>query len=118
MAEWFSIEVLDGNGSARLWAEAHADSIVWSAQRCGASDWEITEHSWGVLIEVELPSEEMFDELRVDIAHALDAVPDPVGGLLVHRGRGGSAGSRLFRGPRPLVGSGAAALPVPELASA
>jgi hypothetical protein len=117
MAEWFSIEVLDGDGSARLWAEVYADSVVWAAQACGATDWEIAEHSWGVLIEIELPSEEWFDALRAEIAFALDAVPDPIGGLLVHRGRGGSAGSRLFRGPRPRLGAGAMALPVPIPAS-
>jgi len=44
---------------------------------------------------------------------ALDSVPDPVGGLLVYRGRGGSSGASFPRRPRPLAGSGAAALPLP-----
>ena len=113
MAEWFSIEVFDGDGSARLWSEIHADPIIWAAQHCGATDWDITEHSWGVLLELELPDEERFELLRAEIAYALDAVPDPIGGLLVHRGRGGSAGSRLVRGPRPVRGAGAMALPIP-----
>ena len=51
-------------------------------------------------------------ELRFDAA--LDAVPDPVTGVLVYRGRGGSSGKRNPRKPRPLIGSGSAALPMPE----
>jgi hypothetical protein len=45
---------------------------------------------------------------------ALDATPDPVGGLAVHRGRGGAAGTRLPRRPRPLAGAGAVELPEPD----
>jgi hypothetical protein len=41
-------------------------------------------------------------------------VPDPVKGLLVHRGRGGAAGTRLPRRPRPLAGAGAVELPEPD----
>jgi hypothetical protein len=44
---------------------------------------------------------------------ALDAVPDPVNGLLVYRGRGGGAGSVSPRRPRPGAGAGAMALPEP-----
>jgi hypothetical protein len=44
---------------------------------------------------------------------ALDAVPDPVNGLLVYRGRGGGAGSVSPRKPRPSAGAGAMALPEP-----
>jgi hypothetical protein len=43
---------------------------------------------------------------------ALDAVPDPTA-VIVYRGRGGSAGTKEPRRPRPLIGSGAAALPMP-----
>ncbi len=45
---------------------------------------------------------------------ALDAVPDPVNGLLVYRGRGGGAGAASPRRPRPTAGAGAADLPVPQ----
>jgi hypothetical protein len=41
---------------------------------------------------------------------ALDGVPDPVNGLLVYRGRGGSSGSRSPRRPRPAPTAGAMAL--------
>ena len=44
---------------------------------------------------------------------ALDAVPDPVNGLLVYRGRGGGAGSASPRRPRPSAGAGAISLPEP-----
>ena len=44
---------------------------------------------------------------------ALDAVPDPVNGLLVYRGRGGGAGSVSPRRPRPSAGAGAMSLPEP-----
>jgi hypothetical protein len=44
---------------------------------------------------------------------ALDAVPDPVNGLLVYRGRGGGAGAGTRRRPRPFAGAGAVELPEP-----
>jgi hypothetical protein len=44
---------------------------------------------------------------------ALDAVPDPVNGLLVYRGRGGGAGARRPRRPKPSAGAGALELPEP-----
>ena len=64
------------------------------------------------MLEVELPDEFACDRLLAApaVRAALDAVPDPVGGLLVHRDRGGSAGVRW---PRPLAGAGAVALPEP-----
>ena len=40
-------------------------------------------------------------------------MPDPLTGLIVYRGRGGSSGAPFPRKPRPLVGSGSAALPLP-----
>jgi hypothetical protein len=69
-----------------------------------------------VVLEVAFPDEarwEAFRDLPATRA-ALDAVPDPVNGLLVHRGRGGSSGARSPRRPRPLAGAGAVALPEPE----
>ena len=115
MREWFSIEVLDGSGSARLWRDVWGDSLIFAAQLWGATDWEWHEHSWGVILELEFADEDAFERWRTDAAvpAALDAVPDPVGGLLVHRGRGGSAGDRRFRRPKPTLGAGALALPLP-----
>lgn len=55
---------------------------------------------------------ELFHELPA-VQAALDAAPDPVRGLLVHRGRGG-AGTRLPCRPRLLAGAGAVELPEPD----
>ncbi len=114
VAEWFSIEVLDGS-SARAWKEAYGDAVVATAHTEGVSDWVWHEFGWGVVLELELPDEFAWERLLAAAAvrAALDAVPDPVGGLLVHRGRGGSAGVRWPRQPRPLAGAGAVALPEP-----
>jgi hypothetical protein len=116
MAEWFSIEVLDGTSSARAWREAFGDRLVAAAYGSGMTDWSWAEHGWGVVLEVELPDEFAFDRFREHpaVQAAFDAVPDPVGGLLVHRGRGGSSGARLPRRPRPFAGAGAVSLPEPH----
>jgi hypothetical protein len=116
VAEWFSIEVLDGRFTARAWGEAWADPLVQAGFSLGLSDWALHQFSWGTILELELPDEQAWAEFR-DLAAvkvALDSVPDPVNGLMVHRGRGGSSAAGFPRRPRPLAGAGAAALPVPE----
>ena len=115
MPEWFSIEVIDGSYAASHWADAHGDALVWAAQEHGATDWSWARHSWGVVFEVELPDDVEWDAYLVNptVTAALDAVPDPAFGLITYRGRGGSAGARDPRRPRPIAGAGAAALPVP-----
>ena len=115
MSEWFSIEVLDGASSAALWSEAHGDALVETALLSGASDWNWHRHSWGVVLEVAFEDENVWDRFRQlpAVRAALDAVPDPVTGLVMYRGRGGSAGTWVRRPRRPLVGSGSAALPLP-----
>ncbi len=115
MAEWFSIEVFDGKFTARAWAEAFGDSLVQTAMWHAATDWEWHYLSWGVVLELEFKDELVWGEFRdsVVVKAALDAVPDPVNGLIVKRGRGGSSGSASPRRPRPLAGSGAASLPLP-----
>jgi hypothetical protein len=45
---------------------------------------------------------------------ALDAVPDPVNGLLIYRGRGGTSASGKPRRPRPAPSAATMALPEPE----
>ena len=115
MAEWFSIEVIDGSFAARLWADAHGDELIWLAQEHGASDWCWHEHTWGVVLEVELADEDAWERFLASagVQAALDAVPDPAFGLITYRGRGGSAGARDPRKPKPIVGAGAASLPLP-----
>jgi hypothetical protein len=116
VSEWFSIEVLDGSSSARAWREAYGDAVVAAAHTEGVSDWVWQEFGWGLVLEMELPDEFAWDRLLAAVAvrAALDAVPDPVGGLLIYRGRGGSAGVRWPRRPHPVAGAGAVALPEPS----
>jgi hypothetical protein len=114
--EWWSIEVFNGRFSAALWKDAHGAALVEAALTNGAVDWAWHEHRWGVVLEVAFLEEwrwELFYELPA-VQAALDAAPDPVKGLLVHRGRGGTAGTRLPRRPRPLAGAGAVELPEPD----
>ena len=112
---WYSIEVFDGAFSAARWAEAHGDNLVETALLDGALDWEWHPTTWGVVFEVAFSDEQAWERFRDSLAvqAALDAVPDPVAGVIIYKGRGGSAGKRDPRRPRPLIGSGAAALPLP-----
>ena len=115
MSEWYSIEVFDGATSAALWADAHGDPLLESALSSGATDWSWHRHSWGVVLELEFADTKLWERWRglAPVQAALDAVPDPISGLIVYRGRGGSSGDYRPRRPRPMQGSGAAALPVP-----
>src|ERR1700730_3920315 len=115
MTAWLSIEVLDGASSASLWSEAHGDALVEAAFLSGATDWNWHRHTWGVVLELAFDEDEAWDLFRAlpSVMAALDAVPDPLTGLIVYRGRGGSAGTWEPRRPRPMVGSGSAALPIP-----
>jgi len=113
--EWYSIEVLDGNSSAALWADVHGDALVESALTAGAKDWSWHRHSWGVVLEVEFEDTSCWEAWRElpGTRAALESVPDPLSGLIVYRGRGGSSGAAKPLRPRPLAGSGSAALPLP-----
>jgi hypothetical protein len=115
MSEWYSIEVFDGASSAALWSDIHGDALLESALATGARDWSWHRHSWGVVLELEFSDEKAWEAWRAlaGVQAALDAVPDPISGLIVYRGRGGSSGSSRPRRPRPLQGSGSAALPLP-----
>ncbi|MGH9102086.1 MAG: hypothetical protein ACRDYD_03745 [Acidimicrobiales bacterium] len=115
MAEWFSIEVFNGSSSARAWAEAYGDALVQAGLQGGASEWAWHHDVWGSILEIELPDEAAWLRFleTVAVRAALDAVPDPVNGVITYRGRGGGSASGLPRRPRPLAGAGAAALPIP-----
>jgi hypothetical protein len=111
---WWSIEVLDGPaGTARGWQDARGGALTEAAITNGAYDWHWHAHSWGVLFEIAFASDERWQAYRelAAVRAALDAVPDPVNGLLIYPGRGGSAGQNLPRRPRPVAGAGAAPLP-------
>jgi hypothetical protein len=116
VSEWFSIEVLNGATSARAWVDAYGDSIVQAGLGQGAVQWELHHHRWGSLFELEFADEAEFERFRhlPVVEAAFDAVPDRVNGLLIHRGRGGSSGTRRPLRPRPITGSGSVALPIPD----
>jgi hypothetical protein len=116
MAEWWSIEVFDGAFPALRWKHAHGSSLIESAFSNGAVDWVWHEHRWGVVLEVAFERDEQWEVYRglPSVRAALDAVPDPVDGLLVYRGRGGGAGAPSRRRPKPFAGAGAVELPEPE----
>ena len=115
MSEWYSIEVFDGASSAAFWSDIHGDPLLESALSTGAQDWSWHRHSWGVVLELEFADIKSWETWRAlpHVQAALDAVPDPISGLIVYRGRGGSSGTSRPRRPHPLLGSGAAALPLP-----
>ncbi|MFZ0049440.1 MAG: hypothetical protein WAL16_26670, partial [Streptosporangiaceae bacterium] len=84
MAEWWSIEVLHGEFSAFQWQEAHDSELIEAALTNGALDGTWHADRWGVAFEVCFGTAEeweAFRELPV-VRAALDAVPDPVNGLL------------------------------------
>jgi hypothetical protein len=113
---WMSIEVLGGALPATRWQDAHDSFLVEAAVTNGARDWSWLTRDWGVVFEVAFPDEAAWERFRAlpAVQAALDAVPDPVSGLLVYRGRGGSSGRVEPRRPKPKSGAGAAALPVPD----
>jgi len=116
MAEWWSIEVFHGElHAASRWKDSWSSSLIESAISNGAVDWAWAEHRHGVVFEACFPDEARWDAFRLlpAVRAALDAVPDPVNGLLIYRGRGGGAGARSPRKPRPAAGAGAVELPDP-----
>ncbi len=119
MAEWWSIEVFDAQVQAALtWKGSYRTRLVEAAITSGAVEWAWIEHRHGVVFEVSFPDEARWAAFRAlpGVQAALDAVPDPVNGVLVYRGRGGGAGARSPRRPRPSAGAGALELPEPEAA--
>jgi hypothetical protein len=116
MAEWWSIEVLHGESSAFLWQEQHDSALIEAALTNGALDGSWQAGSWGVVFEMLFATEEQWQAFRnlPVVRAALDAVPDPVNGLLVYRGRGGGADSRQPRRPRPAPAASAVSLPEPQ----
>jgi hypothetical protein len=115
MAEWWSIEVLHGELSAFQWQQAYDSDLIEAALTNGALDGTWHADKWGVAFEVCFETQqewEAFRELPV-VRAALDAVPDPVNGLLIYRGRGGSSAAGKPRRPRPAPSAAAVSLPEP-----
>jgi hypothetical protein len=115
MAEWWSIEVLHGDFSAFMWQKEHDSTMIEAALTNGALDGKWHADRWGVAFEVLFENEEQWEAFRSlpAVRAALDAVPDPVNGLLIYRGRGGGASSRKPRKPKPAPAASAVALPEP-----
>src|SRR5215831_2733171 len=57
VADWLSIEVLDGAFPASQWRYAHGEALIEAAVTNGASHWEWHEHRWGVLLELAFDRE-------------------------------------------------------------
>ncbi|MEU8244470.1 hypothetical protein AB0C07_39955 [Actinoplanes missouriensis] len=114
--QWWSIEVLDGpEQSAARWQDSYGTALVEAAVTHGAYEWSWVRQSWGVVFEIGFRGEGRWESYRrlPVVGAALDAVPDPVNGLLIYPGRGGSSGRVEPRRPRPVSGGGAVAVPVP-----
>jgi hypothetical protein len=116
---WITIEVFDGATSAAGWARSWHDRIVEAALTGGAVFWDEHEHSWGVVLEFTFDDERRRDAFRQApvLLAALDAAPNPLTGVLVYPHRGGGDGIRQPRRPRPVRGSGAAELELPDPAA-
>jgi hypothetical protein len=91
VAEWWSIEVLHGEVSAFRWQEQHDSALIEAALTNGVRDGTWHADRWGVVFEVLFDTEDRWEAFRglPVVRAALDAVPDPVNGLLIYRGRGG-----------------------------
>ncbi len=110
---WWSIEVLDGAFSAEQWRAAHGAALIEASITHGACDWDWQRHSWGVIFEIAFRDSDAWYNFRrlPAVTAALDAVPDPVNGLMIYPGRGGSSASGDPRRPFPRAGAGAAPIP-------
>lgn len=117
MAEWWSIEVFSGDKlPASAWRYAHEDELTEAAITNGAIYYEWHDSQYGVIFEVLFSSDEQWEAFRAlpAVRAALDGVPDPVNGLIIYRGRGGSSGSRQPRKPKPAPGAAALELEEPR----
>jgi len=110
---WWSIEVLDAELPASRWRDAYAAALIEAAIAHGAKDWNWNRFDWGVVFEVAFVDYGAWSQFRQlpAVVAALDAVPDPINGLLIYPGRGGSSGASLPRKPGPRSGAGAAPIP-------
>jgi hypothetical protein len=116
MAEWWAIEVFHGDFRASRWQDSYSSALIEAAVAHGAADWSWIQHRHGVVFEVCFTDDRQWAAFRQlpAVRAALDAVPDPVNGLLIYRGRGGGAAAGFLRRPRPHAGAGAVQLPEPE----
>jgi hypothetical protein len=101
-AQWWSIEVMHGEVSAFRWQERHDSALIEAALTSEVRDGAWHADRRGVIFEVLFDTghqRETFLSLPV-VRAALDAVPDPVNGLLIYRGRRAAAAPQPSR-PKP-----------------
>jgi hypothetical protein len=111
MAYWLTIEVQHGEVfPADGWRRAYGESLIEAAVTNGAQNWKWHAPRWGVILELAFRDEEARNAFRglPAVIAALDAVPDPVFGVLLYPGRGGGSGAGMPRRPRPAPVAGAA----------
>jgi len=113
-AQWRSIEVTHGEISAFRWQEQHDSALTEAALTSGVRDGAWHADQRGVVFDVLFDTEEQWEAFRglPVVRAALDAVPDPVNGLLIYRGRGG-AGTREPHRPKAAPGPAAVSRPGP-----
>jgi len=117
MAEWWSIEVFSGDKlPASGWRYAYEDELTEAAITHGALYYEWHDTEYGVIFEILFTNDAQWEAFRAlpAVRAALDGVPDPVSGLLIYRGRGGAAGGRKPRKPKPAPGAAALELEEPR----
>jgi hypothetical protein len=116
VAEWLTVEVVDGEFPASRWRRSYEDALVEAALTHGADSWTWHVTRWGLVLELLFSTDEQLERFRglPVIRAALDAVPDRAHGLIIYRGRGGGAGASVPRRPRPRPLADAAALPDPD----
>jgi hypothetical protein len=116
VSHWLTIEVHHAAISADGWRRMHGESLIEAAVTNGARSWEWHAPRWGVILEIEFADEAAREWFRVlpAVTAALDAVPDPVNGVLVYPGRGGGSGAGRPRRPRPAPAAGAAEVDEPR----
>lgn len=113
--QWLTIEVLDAGTPASAWQRAYGDALIEAAVGFGCVYWDGRAHGWGVILELCFLDESPRDQFAASaLLHAaLDAAPDAVNGVVVYPHRGGGAGARVPRMPRPYAGAGAVSIPTP-----
>ena len=76
--------VFHGEFAASRWQDSYSSALIESAVSNGATEWAWIQHHYGVVFEICLADEAQWERFRnlPAVRAALDAVPNPVNGLL------------------------------------